>query len=140
MTLRPASVFAATGSTSASCTGVQDRSLRLPSASRTTTTVSGPFVDRPASRTAAPAVVPAGTRMRAAGVMRAEVVTAGLSLGIVVLKPDICGTRRDHAIGTLGPMRPWTGPTGPRSAPGRHVGKQVVALGGGTFGAAGAHL
>src|SRR5690349_12078682 len=66
MTLRPSSVFAATGSTSASASGAQARSRSFPSASRTTTIVSSPLVGRPASRTAAPAVVPAGTTTREA--------------------------------------------------------------------------
>ena len=62
ITLRPASVSAATGSTSASASGAQARSRSVPSASRTTTTASGRSCGSPASRTAAPAVVPAGTR------------------------------------------------------------------------------
>src|SRR5690606_36354028 len=75
MTLRPSSVSAPTASTSTSASGVQDRSRSAPSESRTTTIVSGPLVGRPASRTAAPAVVPAGTRTIVAGFADAGVVT-----------------------------------------------------------------
>src|SRR5690349_1837937 len=64
MTLRPSSVSAATASTSTSTCGVHDRSRRWPSASRTTTIASEPLPGRPASRTAVPAVVPAGTTTR----------------------------------------------------------------------------
>src|SRR5215217_5666680 len=68
MTLRPSSVSAATGVTSTSVSGVHDRSRSRPSASRTTTIASGaPRLGSPASRTAAPAVVPAATRIGAAG-------------------------------------------------------------------------
>ncbi len=75
MTLRPSSVDAATGSTSTSTSGVHDRSLSVPSPSRTTTITSGPFVGGyPASRTAVPAVVPRGTRSGGA----AECSGAGL--------------------------------------------------------------
>src|SRR5690349_7948471 len=64
MTLRPSSVSAATASTSTSTCGVHDRSRRWPSASLTTTIASDPLPGRPASRTAVPAVVPAGTTTR----------------------------------------------------------------------------
>src|SRR3954465_10892569 len=68
MTLRPSSVSAATVVTSTSVSGAQLKSRSLPSTSRTTTTASGaPRLGRPASRTAAAAVVPAATRIRAAG-------------------------------------------------------------------------
>src|SRR6202007_120665 len=68
MTLRPSSVLAATGTTSASTAGAQLKSRSLPSASRTTTIASdAPRRGNPASPTAAAAVVPAGTRIGAAG-------------------------------------------------------------------------
>src|ERR1700758_2033073 len=68
-TLRPSSVLAATGTTSASTSGTQLKSRSLPSASRTTTIASGaPRLGNPASPTAAAAVVPAGTLIGAAGV------------------------------------------------------------------------
>src|SRR6201997_5717694 len=68
MTLRPSSVLAATGTTSASTAGAQLKSRSLPSASRTTTIASGvPRRGNPASPTAAAAVVPAGTRIGAPG-------------------------------------------------------------------------
>src|SRR5688500_289769 len=64
MTLRPCSASAATASTSTSTCGVHDRSRRWPSASFTTTIASEPLPGSPASRTAVPAVVPAGTTTR----------------------------------------------------------------------------
>src|SRR3954470_23129427 len=96
MTLRPSSVSAATVVTSTSISGAQLRSRSLPSASRTTTTASGaPRLGRPASRTAAAAVVPAATRIRAAGAVL-ETALIGHSLDFVGLY------ERDHAIGAAG--------------------------------------
>ena len=78
MTLRPSSVLAGTGVTSTSLSGVQDRSRSRPSASRTTTIASAaPRLGRPASRTAAPAVVPAATRIGAAGAGLAGALIGG---------------------------------------------------------------
>src|SRR6202008_1288194 len=66
-TLRPSSVLAATGITSASTSGTQLRSRIFPRAPRPTTIASGaPRLGNPASPTAAAAVVPAGTRIGAA--------------------------------------------------------------------------
>src|SRR3954470_7501060 len=66
MTARPSALAAATGSTSASASGAQARSLRSPVArSRTTTAPSGPLSGVPASLSACCAVVPAGTRIGA---------------------------------------------------------------------------
>src|ERR1700727_1201744 len=82
MTLRPSSVLAATGTTSASAPGAQLRSRRLPSASRTTTIASGePRLGRPATPTAAAAVVPAGTLIGAAGTGWAAALIGLLSKG-----------------------------------------------------------
>src|ERR1700761_8178954 len=78
MTARPSSVSAGTGSTSTSSSGRHARSLRVPSGARTTTTVCGPVPERPASRTASPAVVPAPTRTVAAGAGAASEDTAVL--------------------------------------------------------------
>ena len=96
MTLRPSSVSAATGMTSTSASGTHDRSRSRPSRSRTTTTAAGsPRPGSPASRTASPAVVPAATRIGAAG--------AGLTTALIGVSP--LGRRfsgvveRDHAIG-----------------------------------------
>src|SRR5699024_6679022 len=50
-----------------STVGDQARSCRSPSGSRTTTMTSAPVPDNPASRTATPAVVPAGTTTREVG-------------------------------------------------------------------------
>ena len=94
MTLRPSSVSAATGTTSASASGTQLRSRSLPSASRTTTIASGaPRPGRPASRTAAAAVVPAGTRIGAAGAGCAGAVIDAVSMAFG------CSKGPDHAIG-----------------------------------------
>src|SRR6201997_5708049 len=94
MTLRPSSVLAATGVTSASATGTQLKSRSLPSTSRTTTTASGaPRPGRPASRTAAAAVVPAGTRIGAAGAGCAGAVIGAVSMDFG------CSNGPDHAIG-----------------------------------------
>src|SRR5271163_2969413 len=94
MTLRPSSVSAATGTTSTSASGTQLRSRSLPSASRTTRTASGaPRPGRPASRTAAAAVVPAGTRIGAAGARRAGAVIGAVSMLFG------CVNGPDHAIG-----------------------------------------
>src|SRR3984885_11257778 len=93
MTLRPSSVSAATGTTSTSASGIQLRSRSLPSASRTTTIASGaPRPGRPASRTAAAAVVPAGTRIGAAGAGcgRAAIDAGSMGFG--------CSKGPDHAI------------------------------------------
>ena len=87
MTLRPSSVSAPTASTSTSDSGAQARSRSRPPASRTTTTALGPLVGRPASRTAAPAVVPAGTRTGADAVRGAGADTRCLQEGR-------CGIRR----------------------------------------------
>src|SRR5262245_60345817 len=103
MTLRPSCVLAATGVTSTSVSGVQDRSRNRPSASRTTTIASSaPRLGRPASRTAAPAVVPAATRI---GATRTELAGALIgdspnfrSYG----RSALVGTERDHAIGAGG--------------------------------------
>src|SRR4051794_39764681 len=66
MTARPSALAAGTGSTWASASGAQARSLRSPVArSRTTTAPSGPFNGTPASLSASAAVVPAGTRIGA---------------------------------------------------------------------------
>src|SRR4051794_4865753 len=66
ITARPSGLAAGTGSTEASASGVQARSLRSPVArSRTTTAPSGPLSGTPASFSASAAVVPAGTRMGA---------------------------------------------------------------------------
>src|SRR5690606_4198806 len=68
----------------------------------TTTTVSGPFVGSPASRTAAPAVVPAGTRTRVDGLSGAEVVTTALSLA----SSGAGGFPRGITGGVCAPARP----------------------------------
>jgi hypothetical protein len=66
MTARPSALAAATGSTSASASGVQARSFRSPvDSSRTTTAPSGPFSGTPASLSACITVVPPGTRIGA---------------------------------------------------------------------------
>src|SRR5262249_54175105 len=86
MTLRPSSVLAATGITSASASGTQLKSRSLPSASRTTTIASGaPRLGNPASLTAGAAVVTAGTRMgTAGGGFTGALIGLGLQ-GLVVL-------------------------------------------------------
>src|SRR6476646_8055971 len=91
MTLRPSSVSAATGVTSTSASGAHERSRNRPSVSRTTTIAAGsPRPGRPASRTAAPAVVPAATRIGAAG--------AGLAAALIGDSPLRWGRDR---------TRPW---------------------------------
>src|ERR1700722_18207667 len=108
MTLRPASVLAATGMTSASASGTQLKSRSLPSVSRTTTTASGaPRPGRPASRTAAAAVVPAATRIGAAGTGCAGAVIDAVSSGFRGFKrtrPCYRGdySRRVPAVGLPG--------------------------------------
>src|ERR1700739_4576043 len=90
MTLRPSAVSAATGAPSASLAGVQLRSRSRPSVSRTTTIAFGsPRPGRPASRIAAAAVVPAGTRIGSAGLTDAAVVIAKSPTGLMCL---IAGT------------------------------------------------
>src|SRR5271155_5662706 len=82
MTLRPSSGSAGTGTTSTSVSGAQLKSRSLPSASRTTTIASGaPRPGRPASRAAAAAVVPAATRIGAAGAGCAGAVIDAVSSG-----------------------------------------------------------
>src|SRR3984893_15274902 len=102
MTLRPSSVLAATGVTSTSCAGIQLKSRSLPSASRTTPIASGaPRPGRPASRTAAAAVVPAATRIGAAGTGCARAVIDAVSMAFG------CSNGPDHAIGMAStPPRP----------------------------------
>src|SRR4051812_8430893 len=79
MTARPSALAAGTGSTSASASGVQFRSLRSPVAtSRTTTAPSGPLSGTPASLSACIAVVPAGTRTVAVAVDEDGIDTGAL--------------------------------------------------------------
>src|SRR6202011_4936734 len=109
MTLRPSSVLAAIGMTSASASGAQLRSRSLPSASRTTTIASGaPRLGNPASPTAAAAVVPAETRIGAAGAWWAGALI-GLGLQCLGLTDDrrLMLINRCHAIGVgiEGPKR-----------------------------------
>ena len=103
MTLRPSSVSAATGMTSTSASGAHDRSRSRPSRSRTTTTAAGsPRPGSPASRTASPAVVPAATRIGAAGAG----LTAAL-IGVSPLRRGLVGvgrTRPCYRCGSSGPQ------------------------------------
>ena len=78
MTARPSALAAGTGSTSASASGVQFRSLSSPAASRTTTAPSGPLSGTPASLSACIAVVPAGTSTVATAVGEGGVDTGAL--------------------------------------------------------------
>src|SRR4029077_17671316 len=101
MTLRPSSVLAGTGVTSTSLSGGQERSRTRPSASRATTLASAALrLGRPASRTAAPAVVPAATRIGAAG--------AGLAGALIGDSP-----KRSGGGGGTRPCFPWGGVENP---------------------------
>src|ERR1700752_4884876 len=116
MTLRPSSVLAATGTTSASTAGAQLKSRSLPSASRTTTIASdAPRRGNPASPTAAAAVVPAGTRIGAAG--------AGLAGALMGLLLQVLGEVVNHRTTTKPCYR--GGPAMPRLP--RHLNHAVRA-------------
>src|SRR6201998_2254821 len=101
-TLRPSSVLAATGVTSASTSGTQLRSRSFPSASRTTTIASGaPRLGTPASPTAAAAVVPAGTRIGAAEAGLAGALIGLGFPGIVVFDLPLQWFRGRYGVGVL---------------------------------------